>query len=44
MFQFTGNQISIPHNNVNVKKSSLLIQVVLETVLVLFVTTDNIAG
>jgi hypothetical protein len=44
MFQFTGNQMSIPHNNANVKKSSLLIQVVLEAVLVSSVATDNTAG
>jgi hypothetical protein len=36
--------MSIPHNNANVKKSSLLIHVVLEAVLVSSVTTDNTVG
>ena len=36
MFQFTENQVSIPHYIVHVKKYSLLIKFVLEAVLVLF--------
>lgn len=44
MFQFTENQVFIPHEIVNVKNIYLLMKFVLEAVLVLFVKSDNTTG